>query len=277
MCLGEILLDNNPIGIFDSGLGGLTVMKEVISQLPNENIVYFGDTARVPYGTRSHETIKKYALQDANFLLKNDVKVIVAACGTVSAVASGEFKDYKVPYFEMITPAAIAAVKATKTNKIGVIGTPATIKSCEHKHRILELLPAAQIFANACPLFVPLVEEGITDSNNFVLNEIAKKYLLPLKEQNIDTLILGCTHYPILSDVISKIMGNKITLINPGEELAFSLKNYLTDNDLCAENKTPKHNFFVSDMTVSFQKTARFLLDENINELNAKQVDINKI
>ncbi len=266
----------HPIGIFDSGLGGLTVMKEIIKLLPNEDIVYFGDTGRVPYGTRSRDTIKKYAAEDAKFLLSHNVKAIVAACGTVSAVAADTADILPVPFFEMITPAATAAVKATRSGKIGIIGTPATVKSGEHKKRILELLPSAEIYAAACPLFVPLVEEGLTSKDSIIVLETVKRYLLPLKEKGIDTLILGCTHYPLLSGVIAEVMGSSVTLINPGEELSQNLKSYLEKKRLLNSNGG-KHSYFVSDMTGSFESTTEKLMGEKIHADNAKQVDISKL
>ncbi len=272
---GDIMFEC-PIGIFDSGLGGLTVMKEIVKALPNEDIVYFGDTGRVPYGTRSRETIKKYAKEDASFLLSHNVKAVVAACGTVSAVAADTANILPVPFFEMISPAVNAAVRATKNKKIGIIGTPATVRSGEHKKRILEILPDAEIFATACPLFVPLVEEGLTSAENLMVVETAKKYLLPLKEKGIDTLILGCTHYPLLSEVIASVLGEGVTLINPAEELSGMLKAYLTDNNLLNE-RGGAHNYYVSDMTVSFESTAENLMGEKISPDNAKQVDISKI
>lgn len=268
-------MPNRSIGVFDSGLGGLTVMKEIVNALPNENIVYFGDTGRVPYGTRSRETIKKYAKEDARFLLSKNVKAIVAACGTVSAVAADTAEVLPVPFFEMITPAVNAALKATKNKKIGIIGTPATVKSQEHKKRISVLLPDAEIYSVACPLFVPLVEEGLTSPNNLIVYETAKKYLTPLKEKGIDTLILGCTHYPLLSEVISLILGNSVTLINPATELSHILKKYLKDNKLI-NSSGGEHNYYVSDMTASFKSTAQNLISEEIDENNAKQVDITK-
>lgn len=269
-------MKNRPIGIFDSGLGGLTVMKEIVKALPNEDIIYFGDTGRVPYGTRSHDTIKKYAAEDAKFLLSHNVKAIVAACGTVSAVAADTADILPVPFFEMITPAARAAADATKTKKIGIIGTPATVKSGEHKRKILSLLPEAEIFAAPCPLFVPLVEEGLTSKDNIIVFETVKKYLLPLKEKGIDTLILGCTHYPLLAEVISAVMGNGVTLINPGEELSRNLKAYFEKENLI-NSAGGAHSYFVSDMTSSFQSTAENLIGEKIHAENAKQVDISKL
>ena len=269
-------MKNRPIGIFDSGLGGLTVMKEIVKALPNEDIVYFGDTGRVPYGTRSHDTIKKYAAEDAKFLLSHNVKAIIAACGTVSAVAADTADILPVPFFEMITPAAHAAVSATKTKKIGIIGTPATVKSGEHKRKILSLLPEAEIFAVPCPLFVPLVEEGLTSKDNIIVLETVKKYLLPLKDKGIDTLILGCTHYPLLAEVIETVMGDGVTLINPGEELSRNLKAYL-EKEALINSEGGMHSYFVSDMTGSFQSTAENLIGEKIHTENAKQVDISKL
>ncbi len=270
--------DNRAIGIFDSGLGGLTVMKEIVKQLPHENIVYFGDTGRVPYGNRSKSTINKYALEDEGFLLKQNVKAIVAACGTVSAVAAKTGEKLPVPFFEVISPTAKAAAKLTKNGKIGIIGTSATVNSGEHKRQINEILPEAQVLAVSCPLFVPLVEEGLTNINDSVVYETAKRYLTPLKDFGVDTLVLGCTHYPLLQNVISDIMGENITLINMGVSTAASIKEYLTQNDALNDGKkTPTHQFFVSDMTQSFENTAYILLGEKINSNNAKQVNINEL
>lgn len=251
-------------------------MKEIVRALPNEDIVYFGDTGRVPYGTRSRDTIKKYAAEDAKFLLGHNVKAIVAACGTVSAVAADTADLLPIPFFEMISPAAKAAVKATKNKRIGIIGTPATVKSGEHKKRILELLPSAEIHAAACPLFVPLVEEGLTSKNSIIVKEAAKRYLLPLCERGIDTLILGCTHYPLLTEVIAEVMGETVALINPGEELSIILKKYLSSHNMLNPNGG-EHNYYVSDMTSSFESTAENLLGEKIHSENAKQVDIGKL
>lgn len=267
-------MDNRPIGIFDSGLGGLTVMKEIVNQLPDENIVYFGDTGRVPYGTKSNETIRKYAREDANFLLKKNVKAIIAACGTVSAVAPDIANLLPVPFFEMISPAAEAAVKATRNNKIGIIGTPATVKSNAHKNKILSLLPSAEIYAAECPLFVPLVEEGFT--SGYLPEKVAEKYLLPLKAQNIDTLILGCTHYPLLYNIIADIMGSGVTLINPAEDLSVNIKNSLKAKNML-NNCKGVHNYFLSDITVTFESTAKNLLGKVINSDFVKQVNIDTL
>ncbi len=270
--------DMRPIGIFDSGLGGLTVMREISKKLPKENIVYFGDTGRVPYGTRSSETIKKYAIQDEKFLLQNNVKIIIAACGTVSAVAADTGSSLPVPFFEVISYAVNAAARATKNGKIGVIGTPATISSSEHKRQLLCINPELEITEVSCALFVPFVEEGWVDINNPAIYETAKIYLEPLKKANVDTIILGCTHYPILSDIFTRIMGEHITLINMGTATADAVKDYLTYNNLLKkDNNKGINKFFVSDMTDSFEKTAQILLGEKIDCNNAEQVDIEKI
>lgn len=270
--------DKRPIGIFDSGLGGLTVMKEIVKLMPNENIVYFGDTGRVPYGTRSRDIINKYAVQDEKFLLSRDVKLIVAACGTVSSVAFDAGRSLPVPFFEVISYAAKMAVNATKNGKIGVIGTSATIASGEHKRRILELNPDIEVFTNACTLFVPFVEEGWISESDPVVCEMVRRYLSPLKDSGVDTLILGCTHYPILSRVIAKVMGDKVTLINPGEALALAVKDYLNKNALANGQETVgNYKFFVSDKTATFEKTAEMLLGEKVEDSKVKQVDIDKI
>ena len=271
------MADNRPIGIFDSGLGGLTVMREIVKLMPNENIVYFGDTGRVPYGTRSRETITKYAIQDEKFLIEQNVKLIVAACGTVSSVASATGTSLPVPFFEVISHTVKAAVNATKNGKIGVIGTSATINSGEHRRQILKLLPTAEVFCKSCTLFVPFVEEGWIDPDNAVVMGMVKKYLEPLIPAQVDTLILGCTHYPILSPVISRIMGEKVTLINAGEATAAAVKDYLETGSITNDNGAGGiHRFYVSDKTNSFETTAQILLGKKINKNEVNQVDIDK-
>ncbi len=272
------MADSRPIGIFDSGLGGLTVMREISKVLPGENIIYFGDTGRVPYGTRSCETIKKYAIQDEKFLIDKNVKVIIAACGTVSAVAADTGKHLPVPFFEVISYASKAAVLSSKNGKIGVIGTPATINSEAHRKQIIKLLPTATVLSVSCPLFVPLVEEGWFTSDNAAVYEIARRYLEPLKDAGVDTLILGCTHYPLLTDIISKIMGKGVTLINMGTATADAVKAYLQENNMLnSDNTNGINKFYVSDMTSSFEKTTQILLGEKLDSNNAEQVDIDKI
>lgn len=267
--------DKRAIGVFDSGLGGLTVVRELCSSLPNEEIVYFGDTGRVPYGTRSKETIRKYALEDENFLLKQDVKLIIAACGTVSSVASDTSKQIPVPFFEVVSHAALAAVKATKNKIIGVIGTSATIKSAQHEKQIKALMPDATVVGKACTLFVPLVEEGWYSSDDSVVLETVSRYLQPIIKAGADTLILGCTHYPILSDAIKKVLGDNVTLINAGCATAESVKEFLTANDML-NDKTglSHHKFFVSDKPDSFKNQAQILLGKEIDVSKVKQVDL---
>ena len=270
--------DNRAIGVFDSGLGGLTVVKELMKTLPNENIVYFGDTGRVPYGTRSVETIKKYARQDEQFLLNQDVKLIIAACGTVSSVASDTANDLPVPFFEVVSHAAKAAVKATKNGKIAVIGTNATVKSCQHEKVIKSIMPSAQVLNQSCTLFVPLVEEGWYAADDVVVLETVSRYLKPVFEFGADTLILGCTHYPILSDAIKKILGDEVNLINAGTSVADAVKEYLEDEGIQNDsNINCKHSFYVSDKPDSFVKQATVLLGRDVDGNNVQKVDINNL
>lgn len=272
------MADNRAIGIFDSGLGGLTVACEIIKLLPKENIVYFGDTGRVPYGTRSRDTIKKYALQDERFLLSKNVKVIVAACGTVSSVASDTAELLPVPFVEVVSHSVRAAVTATKNKKIGILATNATINSGAHKKQILEILPSAQVIEAAGTLLVPIVEEGWTSECDTVATETLKRYLQPMIDANVDTVILGCTHFPVLADIIAKIMGNKVTLINMGVSTAEAVKDLLNKtNAFNNDNNIAKHSFYVSDKTASFEKTVNILMGSNAKDINVEQVDIEKV
>ena len=226
------MADSRPIGVFDSGLGGLTVLRELEKILPNENIVYFGDTGRVPYGTKSNETIRNYAAQDEKFLLSKDVKYIVAACGTVSAVAADTAENLPVGFMGVVENAVIDAVNTTKNRKIGVIGTQATINNGAHEKLIKKFLPEALVVTVGCPLFVPLVEDGwFSDSDPVVLG-VCKKYLSPIIESGCDTLILGCTHYPVLIDAIRKTVGEGVSLINMGVSTAKAVKQELATRGL---------------------------------------------
>ena len=268
------MADNRPIGVFDSGLGGLTVLKELENILPNESFVYFGDTGRVPYGSRSNETIISYARQDENFLLSKGVKYIVAACGTVSAVAADTANDLPVNFMGVVDNSVKSAVSATKNNKIGVIGTSATINNGAHKKQILRLLPEAEVVTADCPLFVPLVEEGFI-ADDVVVLEVARRYLKPMVDAGVDTLILGCTHYPLLLDAIRKVMGEKVNLINMGNSTALAVKEELTKLNMLSEpDNIPTREFYVSDITSGFTKVSKILLGENIENVNL--VDINK-
>jgi len=267
-------MKNKAIGVFDSGLGGLTTVKELRKILPNENIVYFGDTLRVPYGNRSPETIRKYATDDVNFLLKQNVKMIIAACGTVSSVAVDLEKGFNVPFVKVLKPTAEAAFSVTKNKKIGVIGTSATIKTGSYKNELKKLDPTIEVFEKDCPLFVPLVENGFID--DYATTLIAEKYLLPLKDQKIDTLILGCTHYPIIRSTIEMVMGKDINIVDSGKETAkFAAKRLKDINILNDSHNNGKCLFFVSDSVETFSKTANIFLGKTLDGLISK-IDINQ-
>ncbi len=266
-------MDNRSIGVFDSGLGGLTVMKQIMEELPRENIVYFGDTGRVPYGTRSKETIIKYSRQDIRFLESNDVKLIIIACGTASSAALPSIcNEFTTPIIGVVEATANAAVKATKNNKIGVIGTNGTIKSGAyeaiiHKHDI-------KTFSMACPLFVPLVENG--HFNTKIAKLTVEEYLTPIKKEGVDTLILGCTHYPHLKDAIKEFMGDDVQLIDPGVEISKYLK-YEFDKKMLhsADVDMEQYKYFVSDSTEGFEMLASTFLCKNVNG-KVKKIDIEK-
>ncbi len=272
------MADNRPIGVFDSGLGGLTVLRELEKELPKESFVYFGDTSRVPYGTKSNATIRQYALQDEKFLLSKNVKYIIAACGTVSAVASDTAKELPVKFMGVVENAVKDAVSRTKTKKIGVIGTAATINNKAYEMCISKYCPMAEVVSVACPLFVPLVEAGWISRDDIVVRKTAERYLAPILEKGVDTLILGCTHYPILSETIGDIMGKDVTLINMGISTAKAVKEELKSLDILNDcTNKPKREFYVSDKTSSFSKVAQILLRREIEDQSVEQVDITKI
>lgn len=263
-----------PIGVFDSGLGGLTAVKQLRALMPHENIVYFGDTGRVPYGNRSVDTIRRYAAQDANFLLSNNVKMVIAACGTVSSTASDLGEKLPVPYTNVIAPTARAAVEATKNGKIGVIGTRATIISGAYKKEIERINGDLQVFQKECPLFVPIVEEGFFSPDDPIAKLTVERYLRVLKEQQVDTIILGCTHYPILKAVIGEYVGMDVKLIDSGKETAIHASKLLEEKGLLNESdEEGKCRFFVSDRTEGFSDIASIFLHSNIGE-NVSRVDI---
>jgi len=261
-------MDNkSPIGVFDSGVGGLTVVRALINQLPNENIVYFGDTARVPYGPKSAQVIREYALQDTEVLLQYNVKLIVVACNTVSAVALDVVqKRAKVPVVGMIFSGAQAAVVATKKKRIGIIGTVATIQSNAYTNAILQKDPNVKVYSQPCPLFVPLVEEGWM--NHKVTELVAKEYLFPLAKEKVDTLILGCTHYPLLKDVIRKIFSYDITLIDPGEAAALEVENVLNSKGIKNNSQLkPNLQFYVSDIPYKFTEIGELFLGRKLGKV----------
>lgn len=263
------------IGVFDSGVGGLTTVKELNRILPNEDIIYFGDTARIPYGSRSKETILKYANEDINFLRQHGIKMIIAACGTVSSVINTKKLVDDIPFTGVLLPAVQAACSATVNGKIGVIGTQATIKSGSYGRAIKTIRPNTFVVGKACPLFVPLVENGYTDRGNKVARIVAEEYLEPIKNEGVDTLILGCTHYPLLKDIIADIMGEEVTLISPGEEAAkFANLCLLEQNLLNTSNKIGKNTFYVSDSVEMFEENAKQFLGHDVHG-NVFKVDIN--
>ncbi|MBW1693233.1 MAG: glutamate racemase [Deltaproteobacteria bacterium] len=253
------------IGIFDSGIGGLTVVRSLMEHLPGYDIVYFGDTARTPYGTKSPETVVRYALENIDFLLSKGSKIIVMACNTASSVAAESVNDqFDLPIFEVITPAVEITVKRSKHLRIGVIGTRATVNSGVYEKKIKALSPEAKVYSTACPLLVPLVEEGWVKKPETSM--IIKKYLHPLKVRQIDTLILGCTHYPLLKDKIQRKIGKKVDVIDSSKAVAKKVKAFLNTHAEVDRQLVKKGNFrlFVSDVTDQFQKTARMTLKRNV-------------
>lgn len=268
-------MDKRPIGVFDSGLGGLSAVKEIEKFLPNEDIIYFGDTLRVPYGTRSNQTITKFALQDINFLKTFDVKAVLVACGTVSSVALDDVK--KACNFDVIGVVESTVVKATnvcKNNKIAVIGTSATVKSKSYETAIHKINENIEILSVACPLFVPLVENGHISKDDEIVKQVVKLYLSKIKEFKADTLILGCTHYPILADAIQNEVGSGVILVNSGYESAKFLTDLIKQKNIenNAENKGTK-TFYVSDRAQDFATVAKIFLNDDIKE-RVKKIDI---
>lgn len=260
-------MNNNAIGVFDSGLGGLTCVKELNKLIPNENIVYFGDNARVPYGARGRETIIEYANQDIAFIKKHNVKMIIAACGTVSSVlGSNKTSDGDIAFSGVLLPAAQTACTVTRNGKIGIIGTDATIKSGSYGKAIRGIRPDVTVIGNSCPLFVPLVENGFTNRDNPVTKLVVEQYLSPLKKEGVDTLILGCTHYPIIRDAIADYMGENVTLISSGEEVAKYAYNMLMRNDMLTEREEHGINtYYTSDSVELFEENAHAFLGDSLN------------
>ncbi len=261
-------MDNRPIGVFDSGLGGLTAVRRLASQMPNETIIYFGDTGRVPYGTRSRETIFRYATQDVNFLRTFDLKAIVIACGTVSSIALDPLAQRQdIPVFGVVVPTARRAAEVTKNGRIGIIATQATIRTGAYERIIAQCSPDARLFSQPCPLFVPLVENGRFRPGDVVIETVAAEYLAPLREAGVDTLILGCTHYPLLADVIGSFMGPDVRLLDSGAEVADQVGAWLGKNDLRADpNQVGTCRWYVSDSVESFHHLASIFLGREVTE-----------
>jgi len=253
------------IGVFDSGIGGLTVVKKIFEILPEYQILYFGDTARTPYGERSEEIIKKFAYEAVDFLIKKGAKIIIIACNTVSAIATNDLKEnFDLPIFEVVTPAVEKAVAVTKNKRVGIIGTRATINSKIYEKLICGIDSSIKVFAQAAPLLVPLIEEGWLKRGE--TKKILKSYLHPLKMVQVDTLIMACTHYPLLVEQIQLKIGHKVKLVNPSEEIALKLKNFLEKNQAIEQGlfKNQNHQFFISDFTPKFQQIANQWLGQNI-------------
>lgn len=247
-------MNNLPIGIFDSGIGGITVLKELIRFLPGESFIYFGDTARVPYGSKSPRTIKLYASQITQFLLSKNIKILIIACNTVSAIAIDEVKKIaNVPIFEVITPPSKEAIRVTKNKRIGIIGTKRTILSSSYQKCLLSMDPSVKLFAKPTPLLVPLIEEGLLSEK--ITYEIVDFYLSDFKNK-IDTLILGCTHYPMLQDIFKSYFENKVNIISSAKTVAMAVKNYLEKNNLFSIRKEKFLDFYVSDPISDFSNLA---------------------
>ncbi len=259
---------NAPVGVFDSGVGGLTVAREIIRQMPGERIVYFGDTARLPYGSKSQDTVLRYSRQIIRFLITKEVKAIVIACNTASAYALETVeKELDIPIIGVIRAGARTAVRATRNGKIGVIGTEGTISSGIYTDVMKAMRPDIEVTGKACPLFVPLVEEGLLHDS--VTDEIASRYLSVLKGRFIDTLVLGCTHYPLIRSTLKRLMGDQVTLVNPAYETAIELKELLEERGMAGDEdfgSGEKYQFYVSDLAEKFTAFATSILPEQVKE-----------
>ncbi|MGA1875854.1 MAG: glutamate racemase [bacterium] len=266
---------NKPVGVFDSGLGGLTVVREILHTLPMEDIVYLGDTARVPYGVKSPDTVTKYALQNTHFLLGQQVKVVVVACNTASAFSLNRLRSHiSLPCLGVIEPGARVAVNQTTNGRIGVIGTTGTISSQAYDQALKEIDPEVEVFSRACPLFVPLVEEAWID--NSITYKVAETYLAYFKTKDIDTLILGCTHYPLLKRAISDILGPKVTLVDSAVSLAEELRGVLLHTGLMNQKDRPGTlKLFVTDLPERFMDQGRLFLQRTI--FPVEHIDLNNI
>jgi glutamate racemase len=261
-------LDNRAIGVFDSGMGGLTTVREMAKQMPGESVVYFGDTGRVPYGGRSRDTILRYARQDVAFLRSFDLKAIVIACGTVSSTALSELSaEQDIPVFGVVGPTALRAAQVTRNNRIGLIATRATVRTGAYERVMRHANPMAETFAMACPLFVPLVENGRTQPGDIVVETVVKDYLTPMKEAGVDTLVLGCTHYPLLTEVIQNFMGPEVTLLDSGAEVVRQVRERLHASGQEADAaRRGNCRWFVSDTTDSFIELASRFLGRSVTE-----------
>lgn len=261
------------IGIFDSGVGGLTVLREIVRAMPQEDTIYFGDTARVPYGTKSPETVTRYALEITSFLVRRDIKLLVVACNTASAVALNSLKrHFPIPVVGVIEPGARRAVEVTRNGRIGVIGTTGTIKSGAYTRAIKRLNPLVEVLSRACPIFVPLAEEGWTE--NEVARLTARSYLLELKESGVDTLVLGCTHYPLLTAIIAETMGPDVSLVDSAAETARTVAGILSKKKLLRPAlEKGNHHYYVSDIPASFIRVGNRFLGGRLGDVYQVNLD----
>jgi len=258
-------INTAPIGIFDSGIGGLTVVRELLGRLPNENIVYLGDTARVPYGTKSGETVIKYSHSNADFLVSKDIKFLVVACNTASSVSIPSLNEkLEIPVIGVIDPGARKAAEITKSGRVGVIGTPSTIRSSAYTKAIHRHSAEIEVYTQDCPLFVPLADEGWTEGE--ITEQIAEQYLGSLKEKDIDVLVLGCTHYPLLKNTIQKVMGDRIILVDSAQETALEIDTILSDKELLNDNHdNADRQFYLTDVSETFISVAGRFLGQKID------------
>ena len=269
-------MDQRPIGVFDSGLGGLTAVRQLRQIMPSEHIIYFGDNARVPYGNRSRETILKYARQDLRFLRQFDPKLVVIACGTVSSNCLEELRsENDIPIIGVVEPTVSRAVSVTVNRRVGLIATRASVSSGAYQRQFAALDPEIRVFTQACPLFVPLVEEGRFRSGDVVVETVAAEYLASLQEERIDTLVLGCTHYPLLTEIISGAMGGSVFLVDAGREAACAAQALLLERDALSGPGPGSAQFYVSERPADFQRLADTFLQEPCRAA-AQPVDIER-
>lgn len=269
-------MDQRPIGVFDSGLGGLTAVRQMRHMMPSENIIYFGDTARVPYGNRSKETILHYARQDLRFLREFDPKAVVIACGTVSSNCLEILQaENDIPIVGVVEPTVRQAIQVTRTGRVGLIATRASVLSDAYQRCFHALDPNIQVFGKACPLFVPLVEEGRFHSGDVVIETVAAEYLQELKDRHVDTLVLGCTHYPLLAEIISGVMGGSVGLVDAGRESARAVQQLLIERDALSGERQGKVHFYASDRVADFERLAGIFLQEEIGNC-VQQINISQ-
>ncbi len=270
-------MDMRPIGVFDSGLGGLTAVRSLWRILPEEDLIYFGDTARVPYGGRSRETILKYARQDVRFLRSFDLKAVLIACGTVTTTSLETLQgENDLPIVGVVEPTCRRALAVTRGKRIGMIATPASVRSGAYEATLRRLDPEVEVVCRACPLLVPLVENGRVRRGDVVIETVVREYLEPMKAAGVDTLILGCTHYPLLTDLMADVMGPEVELVSAGEESAIELKRLLKAGGLRADgSRRGRTEFYVSDRPEDFEHIATLFLQEDLHHA-ARRIDIDQ-